>query len=63
MSSIHARHELLTPTGWRDAECSCGLWFGTGSSFDQLFEDYQTHRDDVDKAESQRLDRGATWLR
>ena len=50
MTSLPARHELLTPTGWRDAECSCGLWFGTGSSFDQLLEDYQTHRDQVDEA-------------
>ena len=60
--SLPARHELLMPTGWRDAECACGLWFGTSTNHDQMHEDYQTHRDVIDEAarfESQRLDNAA----
>ena len=45
------------------AKCACGLRFSISSSHEQLLEDYQIHRDDVDEAESQRLDRGATWPR
>ena len=62
MTILPARHELLMPAGWHDAECACGLWFGTSSSHDQLLEDYQTHRDVIDEAEryeSQRLDNAA----
>ena len=66
MSSIPAPHELRMWTsrlhGWR-AECACAQWRSDNTSYDQLLEDYQTHRDDVDEAESQRLDRGATWPR
>ena len=57
--STDTHHELLT---W-PAKCACGLWFSISSSYEQLLEDYQTHRDDVDETESQRLDRGATWPR
>ena len=56
------RHELLMPTGWRDAECYCGLWFNMSPSHDQMLEEYQLHRDEVDdvaRYEAQRLDDAA----
>ena len=39
-------HELLT---W-PAKCACGLRFSISSSYEQLLEDYQVHRDVIDEA-------------
>ena len=64
---VNARHELTLSeqrdvTGLRSAACSCAQWRSQGSSLDQLLEDYQVHRDNVDEAQrmrSQRLERAA----
>ena len=62
--SVNARHELLIREhdGHPFADCACGSWFGDSLSHDQLLEDYQVHRDNVDEAQrlrSQRLERAA----
>ena len=66
--SVTARHELKlrperTVTGQRiAAECSCGQWESWDISPDQLIEDYQVHRDQIDEAQrlkTQRLERAA----
>ena len=62
--SVNARHELLIRVhdGHPFADCACGSWFSASSSRDQLLEDYQIHRDNVDEAQrlrSQRLERAA----
>ena len=66
MTSLPARHELLMSTVSlyfsRIAKCTCGEWRSENTSHDQLLENYQLHRDDVDEAarfESQRLDNAA----
>ena len=65
--SVDARHELKnypgrTLTGELVAECSCGQWESWDVSHDQLLEDYQVHRDQIDEAQrlkTQRLERAA----
>ena len=64
--SVNARHELLMSTsptpGWLAADCTCWQWSAEGTSHDQLIEDYQVHRDNIDEAQrlkTQRLDRAA----
>ena len=65
--SVNARHEVTihperTITGQRIAECSCGQWESWDISHDQLLEDYQVHRDNIDEAQrlkTQRLERAA----
>ena len=62
--SLPAQHELaifIVEVGLV-AECTCAQWRSESTSHDQLLEDYQTHRDDVDEAErfeSQRLENAA----
>ena len=64
--SLPARHELTIRivelyAPLLLAECTCMEWSGVGSH-DQILEDYQVHRDEVDDAErfeSQRLDNAA----
>ena len=59
--SVAARHELTIHTAV-SASCTCGSWFADNINPDQLVEDYQIHRDNVDEAQrlrSQRLDRAA----
>ena len=62
--SVNARHEFIfcEHDGHLFADCACGSWFGDSLSHDQLLEDYQIHRDNVDEAQRlrvQRLERAA----
>ena len=57
--SVNARHELIfrEHDGHPFADCTCGSWFGDSLNHDQLLEDYQVHRDNVDEAKRMRVQR------
>ena len=65
--SVNPRHELRNYPGRNAAgelvaDCSCGQWESWDVSHDQLIEDYQVHRDNIDEAQrlkTQRLEHAA----